>query len=154
MRILVADASATMRSLLRNAVRRLPESEVTMAANLEEAKAACETPFDLVVLDRDLAPGPDFEWLAGLRELSCPLGRLIVIGTRVSRSEAMALRTLGAGAFMLEPIDPERLRERAEWVLAQEPVAETTSEASAAEADASGEAADDEDHEEPQAEAA
>jgi DNA-binding response OmpR family regulator len=148
MRVLVADASATMRSLLRNAVRRLPECEVSMASTLDEAKAACETTFDLAVIDRDLSQGADWEWLASLREQACPLGRLIVIGTRVSRAEAIALRELGTGAFLLEPIDPERLRERAEALLAMQPVAEPSGEETAAEAE------HDEGDEEPQSKAA
>lgn len=151
MRVLVADASATMRALLRNAARRLPDSEVSMAASLEEATAACESPFDLAIIDRDLAQGHEWDWLAGLREQACPRGRLIVYGTRVSRAEAIALRELGTGAFMLEPLDPERLRERAEALLAMEPVAESSEEPTAAEG---GTAEGDDDHEEPQAEAA
>lgn len=150
MRVLVADSSATMRSLLRNAMRRLPECEVSMASTLDEAKAACESPFDLVVIDRDLSQGADWEWLASLREQACPRSRMIVIGTRVSRAEAIALRELGTGAFMLEPIDPERLRERAEAILAMELVAETSDEAAPEGEHTEG----DEDHEEPQAEAA
>ena len=140
MRVLVADASATMRSLLRNAMRRLAGAEVTMASSLAEASEACEAPFDLVVIDRDLTPGPDWGWLGTLRERACPSGRLIVIGTRVSRAEAMAIRELGAGAFVLEPIDPERLRERAEALLAEATdsatAAETVSEDDEAQAEA------------------
>lgn len=151
MRVLVADASATMRALLRNAARRLPESEVSMASNLDEAKAACEQPFDLAIIDRDLAQGHEWDWLRELREQACPRGRLIVFGTRVSRAEAIALRELGTGAFMLEPLDPERLRERAEALLAMEPVAETADEPDTAQGE---HAENDEDHEEPQAEAA
>lgn len=118
MRILVAAPSATMRALLQNGVRRIVDSEVVLGPTLDDARAACETPFDLAVVDRDLCSGPDWTWLAELRERACPQGRLIVVGTRVSRDEALALRELGAGAFLLAPLDPTRLTERAQALLA------------------------------------
>ena len=129
MRILVAAPSATMCAVLSNAMRRLPESEVTACHSLAEAMAVPEPAFELMVVDRDLGSGPDWTWLAGLRERSVPAGRLIVIGTRVSRDEALALRDLGTGAFLLAPVDPSRLSERAQALLAL-PLVEETPEAS------------------------
>lgn len=113
MRCLVADRSATMRALVTKALRRAGATEVLSAASVDEALAACETAFELVVADRDLGTGPGWEWLAELREKACAEGRLIVTGTRVTRAEADAVRALGCGAFLLKPLDPERLAERA-----------------------------------------
>lgn len=144
MRGLVADASATMRALAKNALRRAGATDVLTAATVEEALAACETPFEIAVVDRDFGTGPGWTWLSELREKACPEGRLIVTGTRVTRDEVEAMRTLGAGAFLLKPLDPERLAERVQVLLAG-PASE------AAEGEASGEP---ESGEEPLAEAA
>ncbi len=141
MRILVAAPSATMRALLQNGVRRIADSEVVAAPTLEAAREACGTPFDLAVVDRDLEHTTDWEWLGHLREHACPRGRLIVVGTRVSRDEALALRDLGTGAFLLAPLDPTRLTERAQALLAMPLMDENpaaTSEVAAPAEDATG----------------
>lgn len=148
MRILVAAPSATMRALLLNGVRRIADSEVVACPSIDDALAACEPSFELAVVDRDLKHGVDWSWLAELRERACPHGRLIVVGTRVSRDEALALRDLGTGAFLLAPLDPTRLTERAQALLAMPLVAET---AEVSPADGAGETPD---SETPQAEAA
>jgi len=148
MRILVAAPSATMRALLLNGVRRIADSEVVACPSLEDALAACEPSFELAVVDRDLKSGADWSWLAELRERACPSGRLIVVGTRVSRDEALALRELGTGAFLLAPLDPTRLTERAQALLAMPLVAETPEESAQ---ETAGETPD---GETPQAEAA
>ena len=120
MRCLVADRSATLRALMSHALRRANATEVVVASSVEEAVAACETAFDLIVVDRDLGPGPDWEWLAALRQQACSDGRLIATGTRVSRDEVEALRALGCGAFLLKPLDPERLAERASLLMSSD----------------------------------
>ncbi|MEY4374612.1 MAG: hypothetical protein RL760_779 [Candidatus Eisenbacteria bacterium] len=135
MRILVAAPSATMRALLQNGVRRIVDSELVLCPTFDDALAACESPFDLAVVDRDLKSGTDWAWLAELRERACPQGRLIVIGTRVSRDEALALRDLGTGAFLLAPLDPTRLTERAQALLAMPLASETPSEPDATSTD-------------------
>jgi DNA-binding response OmpR family regulator len=119
MRCLVADGSATTRALVSNALRRAGARDIVALGSLDEALAACETRYDLAVVDRDLGPGPGWDWLGGLRDRACEDGRLLVIGTRVSRDEAQALRALGAGAFLLKPLDPELLRERAQALLGE-----------------------------------
>ena len=118
MRCLVVDVSATTRSLVSNALRRAGASELVSRGSFDEALAACETPFELAVVDRDLMDGPGWGWLVSLREKACPTGHLIVIGTRVTLAEAESLRALGAAAFLLKPLDPEALRERAQALLA------------------------------------
>ena len=120
MRCLVADGSATTRALVSNALRRAGAKEIVAHGSLDETLAACETPFDLVVVDRDLGPGPGWDWLVALRERACAAGRLIVIGTRVSQADAESLRELGTGAFLLKPIDPDTLGERAKALLADD----------------------------------
>ncbi|MFM7231767.1 MAG: hypothetical protein ACKO3S_07265 [bacterium] len=121
MRVLMAAPSETMRAVMRNGVRRLVETEVVVCGTLEDAEAACAAPFDLAVVDRELASAADWAWLGTLRERACPPGRLLVVGTRVSRDEAIALRDLGAGSFLLPPLTPDRLLERASTLLAMAP---------------------------------
>ena len=118
MRCLVADASATTRALIANALKRAGSTEVVARGSLDEALAACETPFDLAVVDRDLGQGPGWGWLVALRDKACGAGRLVMIGTRVTHVEASELLALGASAFMLKPIDPEQLRERVQALVA------------------------------------
>jgi DNA-binding response OmpR family regulator len=118
MRCLVADGSATTRALVSNALRRAGATEIVARGSLDAALAACETPFDLAVVDRDLGAGPDWDWLGALRDKACAAGRLLVIGTRVSLDEARSLRALGTGAFLLKPLDPDSLGERARGLLA------------------------------------
>ena len=120
MRCLVAVGSATTRALVSNALRRAGALEIVAHGSLDEALAACGTPFDLAVVDRDLAAGPGWDWLGALRDRACAAGHLLVIGTRVSRDEAESLRGIGAGAFLLKPVDPEILRERAQALLGEE----------------------------------
>jgi len=121
MRVLLAAPSETMRAVMRNGLRRLVETEVVACGTLEDAEAACAAPFDLAVVDRDLSPTTDWSWLGTLRERACPPGRLLVVGTRVSHDEAVALRDLGAGAFLLPPLTLDRLLERASTLLAMAP---------------------------------
>lgn len=112
MRVLVADPSATRRGILSQAARRAGAQDVVRAASAEEALAACEAPFELAVVARELGPGADWHWLEELREKACPAGRLLVTGTRVTRSEATSLHALGAGAFLLRPCSPEAIADR------------------------------------------
>lgn len=121
MRVLMAAPSETMRAVMRNGLRRLVETEVVACGSLEDAEAACAVPFDLAVVDRDLSTTTDWSWLGTLRERACPPGRLLVVGTRVSHDEAIALRDLGAGSFLLPPLTPDRLLERASTLLAMAP---------------------------------
>lgn len=118
MRCLVADRSATSRAMMAHALRRAAASEIVAAGSLEEADAACETAFELVVLDRDLSSSLGWGWLAELREKACPVGRLVVTGTRISRAEVESLRALGCGAFLLKPLDPGLLAERVTMLMA------------------------------------
>ncbi len=118
MRCLVADRSATTRGIVSKGLRRAGATEVVVAASLEEALAACGTAFELAVIDRDLGAGPDWSWLAELREKACAEGRTIVTGTRVTRAEGEALRALGVCTFLLKPLQPEALAERVRALLA------------------------------------
>src|SRR5262249_32356054 len=116
------------------ALERFGADEVVAHGSLDEALAACTAPFDAIVVDRDLGSGPDWEWLSTLRDRACPPGRLLGIGTRVHRDEALARRALGTGAFLLKPIRPEQLQDRMRRML------DNTTAARAADADADPEA--------------
>ena len=134
MRCLVAEGSATTRQLIANALRRLGADEVVAHGSYDEALAACTSPFDVIVVDRDLAPGPDWDWLSLLRDRGCPPGRLLVVGTRVHRDEAMAMRAAGTGAFLLKPIDPSALVARVSRMLDNTTAARPAQPASASQA--------------------
>ena len=118
MRCLVADASATTRALVSNVLRRAGAAEIVSHRSLAEALSACETPFDVAIVDRDLAAGPGWDWLDALRARACRPCCLLVIGSRVSLDEAGALRAIGAAGFLLKPLNPELLGERVRKMLA------------------------------------
>jgi DNA-binding response OmpR family regulator len=118
MRCLVADRSATMRGIVTRGLRRAGATDVVAASTLDEAYAACETVFELAVIDRDLSEGLNWNWLGELREKACAEGRLIVTGTRVTRAEGEVLRALGVSTFVLKPLQPEALAERVRALLA------------------------------------
>ena len=125
MRCLVADRSATSRAMMTHVLRRAAATDIVSACSLEEALAACETGFELVVIDRDLSSSQGWEWLAELRDEACAEGRLIVIGTRVSRTEVESLRALGCGAFLLKPLDPGVLAERVTMLMSADSTPES-----------------------------
>src|SRR5262249_29956294 len=87
-RCLVGAGSAAARGIVRNALVRAGMGEVVAVASIAAALEACRQPFDLAVVDRDLAQVPGWDWLSELRAKACPEGRLIVVGTRASLEDA------------------------------------------------------------------
>jgi DNA-binding NarL/FixJ family response regulator len=98
----------------RAAIRRSLASAEVQAAELygdvESAIAAVRrvNP-QLCVLDRDL-PGAGLSAIAALTSPRRP-PRLVVVGGRVTRTEARAVRLAGAAAWLPGTVDPDRLAE-------------------------------------------
>lgn len=109
-RILVADDSHSVRTVLRRTLERAGFSVTTAADGLEALEALRDRPFDAVVTDLEMPRLNGYELIGDLRRRFSP-DRLpiVVITSRASHKHAEHARALGASAYVYKPIDNERL---------------------------------------------
>jgi CheY-like chemotaxis protein len=68
-----------------------------------------ETGFDAVLMDMVLPGISGIEAIRRIRELSPPLGRIVIIGLSGRGEDEAAARAAGADAFLLKPVSPRTL---------------------------------------------
>jgi two-component system chemotaxis response regulator CheY len=121
-RILIADDSKLMRSMVRGALEH-DRHAVFEAPDGRQALAAAErTAVDLVISDVNMPELDGFGLVRGLRERTQYRFTPILMLTTES-SEAMKQRGREAGAtgWLVKPFDPARLRQVVQQVLGRRP---------------------------------
>ena len=121
--ILVADDSATMRTVIKKMVRMtgLPIGEFQEAANGIEALAALEASWiDVVLTDVNMPEMGGLEFLRRVKQDDVHRNiPIIFISTESSESRMAEAKSLGAAAYIKKPFVPEKIKGILSEVLAQ-----------------------------------
>jgi DNA-binding NtrC family response regulator len=112
-RILIAEPQAAVAGEYQKALEILKSPEFTTAASAEEAfeKLRSES-FDLAIINVDVDAKRGFELLSAARTADAELP-LIVIAEKPSVETATASLRLGAGEYLVQPVDSKQLGEAA-----------------------------------------
>lgn len=117
--ILLVEDTASL-SMLYQAVLTRAGHSVVCAFSLAEARARCEQPPRVVLLDLQLPDGDGLELLEHLRS-DAPDTRVIVITANGSINRAVQAMRAGAFDFLVKPFDEGRLLSAVENALASAP---------------------------------
>jgi CheY-like chemotaxis protein len=113
MKVLIADDSATIRSLLKAHLRQLHVDDII------EARDGCEvleiidkTAVDAILLDLDMPKLDGIETIVSLKRRirDRPLPPIIVISAQTDQSEKEQAHRAGANAFLAKPFTAECLQ--------------------------------------------
>jgi two-component system chemotaxis response regulator CheY len=112
-KILIADDSATMRSLIASTLDALDDFELFEAANgFEALRILPQEKVDLVLTDINMPDINGLELISFIR--NNPLYKeipLIIISTEGSRRDREKGLALGANAYLVKPFNPEELQQ-------------------------------------------
>jgi two-component system chemotaxis response regulator CheY len=111
-KVLIVDDDAAARGVLRRLLSRLGIEDVEEAGDGSAALACLrEARFDLVVSDWNMEPMNGIDLLRAVRADAALAGVAFVMLTAEERPEnVVAARTCGASAYLVKPVDAERLR--------------------------------------------
>src|SRR5215208_1331994 len=116
--ILIVDDEASLRQTLARILQRADYEVTTTASGGEALKLLSEDSFDLVYLDIRM---PDVSGLEGLRTIHAKYPELPVILFTAQPDLSSAVEALRSGAidYLLKPLKPQTVIDRAKSVLAQ-----------------------------------
>lgn len=113
-RVIVADASVFMRTMLKSQLEQLNFEVVTTAKNSQEATTKCQdTQPDMVLADIDIAEADDFALIRTARACPVPCCIVVMIPEETNLPEVVveAVRA-GASGYLSKPVSPQELKLR------------------------------------------
>jgi two-component system, chemotaxis family, chemotaxis protein CheY len=118
--VLVVDDSSTVRLILGSILTKLGHKVVSTASTGIEAcvaYSACNP--DVVIMDITM---PEMDGIEATEKIfsSHPDARIIVATTSATKDVVLRARTAGARAYILKPINPDRLRATLKIVMRDE----------------------------------
>lgn len=117
MRVLLVDASKTMRNIQRSVLAQIGCTEVEEAANGQEAlRKVGDFGPDLVLLDWKMSDmdGPTFLKLFRASNKSAPV---IIVSAENNSDRVVEAKKAGASDFVVKPFTPDLLQERIDAVM-------------------------------------
>lgn len=107
---LIVDDSATMRNMLKAAMRDEGFEVVTAQDGVKALKAAKSSPFDIIITDINMPNMDGIELIRLLRETDqCKFTPILVVTTEGGDAAKQAGRQVGASGWMVKPFKPEVL---------------------------------------------
>ena len=120
LRILIVDDYTTMRRIIRNLLTQIGFSDITEAADGQEAfeKLRSGGRFDLVVSDWNMEPMTGLELLKAMRADSGLAAIPFIMVTAESKTEnVVAAKKAGVNNYIVKPFNAETLRSKIDAVL-------------------------------------
>jgi two-component system chemotaxis response regulator CheY len=117
MKVLVVDDSATMRRIVVNTLQRLGYSDITEAADGNEALDRYDATYDCVLTDWNMPNMGGLELVRGLRGRADGKDvKIIMITTRSVKEDILHAAQAGVNNYVVKPFTPEILREKLDQV--------------------------------------
>ena len=112
-RVLVADDSNVIRTIIADMLRDIGVKEVVEAANGNEAVSAFQqNEFGLVVLDWQMPGMCGLEVIEAVRATGSEVPIIMVTATGTKHEHVVDAVEVGASDYLLKPFDPAVLREK------------------------------------------
>jgi len=123
-RVLVADDSAVIRTIISDMLRDCGVKEVIEAANGSEAVTVFQqNEFDLVVLDWQMPGMCGLEVIEVIRAMGSRVPIIMVTATGTKNEHVVDAVEAGVSDYLLKPFDPAVLREKLEkYCLRDKPI--------------------------------
>ncbi len=114
MKVLIADDSAMMRTIIGRSVQASGVTDIVQAADGEEAVQLFESnEIDFVITDWNMPGKTGIEVLRAIREKKADLP-VIMITTEADRAKVMEAIQAGVTDYLAKPFTPEQLIEKLE----------------------------------------
>jgi PAS domain S-box-containing protein len=104
-RVLILDDDGDVRELLARVLERAGYTVTATGDPLRALDEHAEAPFQVILVDLQMARMSGFEFLARLRAAPGPTAKVVVVTGRLERALEAAARDLGAAALLHKPFD-------------------------------------------------
>ncbi len=112
-RVLIADDSKLIRTIIADVVHDIGVTEVVEAANGNEAfDAFLQGEIDLIVMDWQMPGRSGLEVVEAIRETGSQVPIVMVTATGTSTEHVVDAVEVGVSDYLLKPFDPAVLREK------------------------------------------